>query len=159
MAEILGLRPQDMVGKHPFEFMDEEGRKSARAALDRRRQGVRENYQGKYIRQDGSEVWAWLSASPLTEDDGSYAGALAMVTDVTEYVLAERAREDLQSQLHQSQRLETVGKLAGGVAHDFNNLLAVILNYAVFLKEELPASPRPPRVSTRSAAPPSAAPR
>ena len=141
MAEILGLRPQDMLHRHPFEFTDEEGRESARQALDRRREGVRESYQSKFIRRDGSEVWAWLSASPLTEDDGSYVGSLAMVTDVTEYVLAERSREDLQSQLHQSQRLETVGKLAGGIAHDFNNLLAVILNYAAFLKEELPTSP------------------
>ena len=141
MAEILGLRPQDMLNRHPFEFTDEEGREAAQRALDRRRQGVRESYQSKFIRRDGSEVWAWQSASPLTNDDGSYAGSLAMVTDVTEYVLAERARDDLQSQLHQSQRLETVGKLAGGVAHDFNNLLAVILNYAAFLKEELPTSP------------------
>jgi PAS domain S-box-containing protein len=137
MAEILGVRQQDMLHKHPFEFMDEEGRDVARQALDRGREGVRESWQCKFLRSDASEVWAWLSSSPMIEDDGSYAGSLAMVTDVTEFVRAEHAREDLQTQLHQSQRLETVGKLAGGVAHDFNNLLAVILNYAAFLKEEL----------------------
>jgi PAS domain S-box-containing protein len=137
MAEILGLRPQDMLEKHPFEFTDQEGREIAREALDRRREGVRESYQCKFIRRDGSEVWVWLSASPVTEDDGSYAGSLAMVTDVTGFVRTEKEREALQTQLHQSQRLETVGKLAGGVAHDFNNLLAVILNYASFLKDEL----------------------
>jgi PAS domain S-box-containing protein len=137
MAEILGLRPQDILHRHPFEFMDEEGREITRQALDRRREGVRESYQCKFIRRDGAPVWAWMSASPLVDDDGSYAGSLAMVTDVTEFVRAERQREELQSQLNQSQRLETVGKLAGGVAHDFNNLLAVILNYASFLKEEL----------------------
>ncbi|HEX2234087.1 MAG TPA: PAS domain S-box protein [Thermoleophilaceae bacterium] len=140
-AEMLGLRPQDMEGKHPFEFMDAEGREVMRKALDQRREGVRDAYQAKLIHRDGREVWIWTSASPLHQDDGTYAGVLWMVSDVTESVQAAREREELQSQLHQSQRLETVGKLAGGVAHDFNNLLSVILNYAAFLQGELADNP------------------
>jgi PAS domain S-box-containing protein len=56
-----------------------------------------------------------------------------------------RAHQDwsnIQAQLHQTQRLEVLGQLAGGVAHDFNNLLAVILNYAALITEEL-AAPEP----------------
>ncbi|HEX4760121.1 MAG TPA: PAS domain S-box protein [Thermoleophilaceae bacterium] len=138
MAEILGHRPQDMLGKHPFEFAAEDADVDvSREALDRRREGVREAYQHKMRHRNGREVHAWMSASPLFEEDGSYGGSLAMVTDVTDFVNAESERADLQMQLHQSQRLETVGKLAGGVAHDFNNLLAVILNYADYLKDEV----------------------
>ena len=134
--------------------MDERAARSP-AALDRRRQGVRESYQCKFIRRDGQPVWAWLAASPMIEEDGSYAGSLAMVTDVSDYVRAEQEREELQAQLNQSQRLETVGKLAGGVAHDFNHLLAVILNYAVLLKGSCRRAPRPRKGSTRSGARPS----
>ncbi len=68
-----------------------------------------------------------------------HKGVVVVFRDVTERERSERERTELERRLAQSQRLESVGQLAGGIAHDFNNLLAVILNYASFVREDLPA--------------------
>jgi PAS domain S-box-containing protein len=96
-------------------------------------------------RRDGSTFPAEISLSAIdTDDDGLLV--IVAVRDVTEQLELRAARErlrnqaerdKLEQQLKQSQRLESMGQLAGGVAHDFNNLLAVITNYADFVGEEV----------------------
>jgi PAS domain S-box-containing protein len=95
-------------------------------------------------RRDGSTFPAEISLSAIDTDDGRLV--IAAVRDVTEQLELRAARErlknqaerdKLEQQLQQSQRLESLGQLAGGVAHDFNNLLAVITNYAEFVGEEV----------------------
>ena len=84
--------------------------------------------------------WRSCDATPERLPDG---GTLwhGIITDVTERKRAEEDREDLEAQFRQAQKMESVGRLAGGVAHDFNNMLAVILgNIDLVLEQVDPAS-------------------
>ena len=76
-----------------------------------------------------------LVASPIESAGGDPVGVVCVLHDISSRVESERARRNLENKLRQSDKLESVGRLAGGVAHDFNNLLSVILNYADFLIE------------------------
>ncbi len=72
--------------------------------------------------------------SPLTDEQGIYRGTIVVMIDITESTRAEEERRRLEAQLLQAQKMESVGRLAGGVAHDFNNVLMVILGFAELIK-------------------------
>jgi PAS domain S-box-containing protein len=73
--------------------------------------------------------WRWSEAQPQLLDDGSTLW-YGIILDITEKKEAEEAQEQLQQQLSQAQKMESIGRLAGGVAHDFNNMLSVMLGYS-----------------------------
>jgi PAS domain S-box-containing protein len=138
MARMLGFEVHELLGRRAVEFLVEESEPVGRRALRSRREGVPQRQEVRMRRKDGSDLWAEMSATPLEEEDGRYVGAVSVVADTTERHRARTERERFRHRLQEAQRLETVGQLAGGVAHDFNNLLAVILNYAYFVREQLP---------------------
>ncbi|HEX9933716.1 MAG TPA: PAS domain-containing protein, partial [bacterium] len=84
MAGMLGYSIDEMLGKPLFEFMDEEGARAAKAKLKRRQQGVSEQHDFTFLKKDGSRIYTTLATSPLLDEQGRYAGALAGVMDLTE---------------------------------------------------------------------------
>lgn len=75
--------------------------------------------------------WYEITVDPILNGGGQYEGAVHIISDVTE-------RRSLEDQLHQAQKMEAIGHLAGGVAHDFNNILQAIVAYSSILLESLP---------------------
>jgi PAS domain S-box-containing protein len=122
MAQMLGYDPAYMLGRPLSEFMDSEARAISDANLKRREQGIAEQHDFRFRRKDGSDLWCLVATNPIHDANGAYAGAMALVTDITE-------RRRLEDELRHAQKMEAVGRLAGGIAHDFNNQLTVIQGY------------------------------
>ena len=98
LAEMLGYTVEEMMGKDLPSLVtpvaDKRGSEIAQRKLESRRQGVRERYEAEAIRKDGTTIHLSVSASPILDDEGKYAGSIAAVKDVTERKKAEDALRD-----------------------------------------------------------------
>ncbi|WP_309088922.1 PAS domain S-box protein [Phenylobacterium sp.] len=126
---IKGYAASDVMGKHFSRFYTEEDQAAGVPAkgLATARQEGRWETEGWRVRKDGSRFWAHVIIDAIRSEDGELVGFAKITRDVTERRNAEQALEETRRALFQSQKMEAVGQLTGGVAHDFNNLLTVIL--------------------------------
>lgn len=88
-------------------------------------------------RKNGSAMWIALDISPLRDEQGVLTGFVGAQRDVTDRKQAAAAQRELESQLRESQKMESIGTLAGGIAHDFNNILAAILGNLALAREDI----------------------
>lgn len=136
-TRIFGYTAEESIGQYATFLYEKEGARELGRRIGRiLKTGQAEEWTAVANAKDGSEVWIQLKISCLKNSDGSLRGLIGFSVDITEQKRAEEERQRLETQLRQSQKMEAIGTLAGGVAHDFNNLLTGILGYSNLLKLE-----------------------
>jgi PAS domain S-box-containing protein len=128
---IKGYSRGEIIGQHFSRFYTEQDRADGvpQRALQTARSGKFET-EGWRVRKDGSQFWASVVITPIREEQGEVVGFAKVTRDLTE----RRAAEE---RMHQSQKMESIGQLTGGVAHDFNNLLTIIIGNLEALQRHL----------------------
>jgi PAS domain S-box-containing protein len=129
-ARIKGYEQSEIIGQHFSRFYTEEDRADGLPALTlaiAARDG-RVEREGWRVRKDGTRFWANVVVDAIRDDHGTLIGFAKITRDMTERKEAAAALERVSAALFQSQKMEAIGQLTGGVAHDFNNLLAVLSN-------------------------------
>jgi two-component system, cell cycle sensor histidine kinase and response regulator CckA len=131
MARLLGSTPDDMRGRPITTFLDQPLWAGFDSFLARQEDQSGERIELKFLRADGTDLFALVAGSPITTAEGVFVGTMLNVSDVT-------GKHAIDAQVIQNQRLEAIGQFAGGIAHDFNNLLTSIHGYAELASANLP---------------------
>jgi PAS domain S-box-containing protein len=128
---ILGYRPDEVEGHNAVEFIHPDDLEPTREEMRLARRGlVSRNFESRYMHKDGQTIrLSWTGMWVAEENQHFFIGH-----DMTE-------RTKLEQELRQSQKMEAIGQLTGGLAHDYNNLLTVILGNAELLTESLQSQP------------------
>jgi PAS domain S-box-containing protein len=136
----MGKSLEEVVGRTDLEIFEDRELAETLMATDRRimERGVAEVLEERVTGPAGERLYLSTKV-PYRDADGQVIGIVGMARDVTDRKRAERELLAAEERMRQAQKLESVGRLAGGVAHDFNNLLTVILGASEGLLEDLRA--------------------
>lgn len=135
-ARDLKIEARDIEGRTDFDFFPKELAEKYReddrnVIAARQTREVDEEYRDRGERRHIHTV-----KTPWFDAEGRVAGVLGIFWDITDRLRDEASRAELEAQLRQAQKMEAVGRLAGGLAHDFNNILTVVLGNANLLAED-----------------------
>jgi len=141
---LKGYLAGEIIGEHYSRFYTEAER--ARGIPKRNleiaaKEGKFEQ-EGWRVRKDGTQFWASVVIDAIRDEGGELIGFAKITRDFTERREAQLALEQAREALSQSQKMEAIGKLTGGVAHDFNNLLMAILGSLELVRKRMPFDPK-----------------
>ena len=137
-SRMANKSPEELLGHNDTAIFAPEtaeaGMQHDRALMATRTTETRED---ELTLASGERLSVITTEVPVLDDRGEVIGLFGIARDITERKRAEEERDKLREQLLHSQRLETIGRLTGGVSHDFNNLLTVINGYSELLLSQL----------------------
>jgi two-component system cell cycle sensor histidine kinase/response regulator CckA len=139
MCTTLGYTRGEIMAMDPIAIIAPEGRSlsKARRELKRQHHPVPPTAEYRVLGKDGREAWVLLTSKVIHNANGQVT-SLLVAQDITERKRAGEERLRLEAHMFETQKLESLGVLAGRIAHDFNNLLAVILGNEILAKSEVP---------------------
>lgn len=128
LVRLLGLKDETAIGRPFTDMVIREDRDDVQGALSKIVMGIGHgaHLETRIDRPDGEDLSVSLTAAPVTDGEGETVGLVLHFIDTTEH-------RNLEVQFTQSQKMQAVGQLAGGVAHDFNNLLTAMIGFADLL--------------------------
>ena len=141
---IKGYLPSEIIGQHFSRFYTQEDLDLdlPNTALKTAAEQGRFEKEGWRVRKDGTRFWASVIIDAVRNEAGELVGFAKVTRDVTERNRNQQELTRAREALFQSQKMETIGQLTGGVAHDFNNLLMAILGSLELVRKRLPDDPK-----------------
>jgi PAS domain S-box-containing protein len=141
---IKGYTPQEIIGQHFSKFYspDDAAAGLPQMGLQTALREGRFEKEGWRYRKDGSKFWANVVIDPIRTPNGELIGYAKITRDMTERKQAQEQLERAREAMAQSQKMDAIGQLTGGVAHDFNNLLMAVLGSLELIRKRLPEDPK-----------------
>jgi PAS domain S-box-containing protein len=143
-AQIKGYADDEIIGQHFSRFFTEDDRRAGapQRALEIAARDGKFETEAVRVRKDGTRFWAHVVIDSLCDPSGRLLGFVKITRDITERRKQQETLEATRAALAQSQKMEALGQLTGGVAHDFNNLLTVITGAVDMLQRRLQTGER-----------------